>query len=269
MKKLLVALGLMMAIASTGCTLYFGEDDDYGSECPPGTYLTYDDYGPVCVPDGGGYYCSSDYDCAGGCYCDPATGTCVEAGYCTTDADCPEGTTCDETRSSCDPDGTPNACDSDDDCGFGAYCDELSGSCIPSWVCDPDDPAACGTGYTCQDGTCVPLPCDGNEDCAAGCYCDLTTGGCVESCYCTTDADATSAGYGWCDEERSTCMPGDPPLPACEELTTEAECTSRPECDAIFRGLNCTDPDGLSCTDGEANCECETFVFDECITGLL
>jgi hypothetical protein len=271
MKKLLIAMGLAMALTSTGCTLYFGEDgddygDDDGGECPPGTYLAYDESGPVCLPDGGGYYCTSDYACAAGCYCDPASGVCVEAGYCTTDADCPDGTTCDESRNSCDPDGTPFACDDDADCGFGAYCDEATGSCIPSWTCDPADPAACGTGYTCQDGTCVPIPCEDNDDCAAGCYCDTASGSCVESCYCTTDDEAVAGGFGYCDEPRNTCMPGSDPTPACEELTTQADCTAREDCSNVYRGLNCSDPDGLPCTDGEAMCTCETYVWDECVT---
>lgn len=268
MKKLLITLGLATALSTTGCTLYFGDDGGNDLNCPPGSYLTYDDYGPVCVSDGTGYNCTSDYQCAAGCYCDPTSGTCIEAGFCTQDSDCPPGTTCDETRQSCDPDGTPGVCDSDDDCGFGAYCDEPSGTCIPSWTCDAADPASCGTGYTCQDGTCVPIPCDSNDDCAAGCYCDTATGACIESCYCTTDAEAQSGGFGWCDEPRNTCMPGTDPTPTCDQLTDEAACTARTDCDAVYRGINCTDPNGLSCTDGQAQCTCERYVFDECIAAL-
>lgn len=266
MKKLIVAMGLLLALSSTGCTLYFGEEDDNNGDCPPGTYLSYDEYGPVCIGDGGGngYDCSSDYECAAGCYCDPLSGVCVEAGFCSTDADCPPGTVCDESRQSCDPDGGPGVCDSDDDCGYGSYCDETTGTCIPSWTCDASDPNSCGTGYMCQDGTCVPIPCEDNDDCAAGCYCDTTTGGCAESCYCTTDAEATAGGFGWCDEPRNTCMPGTDPTPLCEELTTQAECAARTDCSSVYRGLNCTDPNNLPCTDGTAMCECESYVWDEC-----
>jgi len=240
MKKLLVTFGLITAITSTGCTLYFGECDDEPLDCPPGTYLSYDEYGPVCITDDNPYLCSNDYECAAGCYCDPESGACIEAGFCTTDADCPEGTVCDESRQSCDPDGTPNTC-SDDTCPLGSYCDEE-------------------TGY------CLPLPCASDEECAAGCYCDPGSGTCVESCYCTTDNDATSAGWGWCDEDRTTCMPGEDPKPACEELTTSQDCYAREDCTAIYRGLNCTDPNGIPCTEGSAECTCESFVFDRCET---
>ena len=260
MKKLLFALGLV-ALTSTGCTLYFGEGDDgWGDDggCPEGTWD--DGYGGC---TSGGYYCSNDYQCAAGCWCDPASGTCIESGYCSGDAECPPGTECDEERQSCT--GNGGACTSDADCPFGSYCDEVSGICIASWTCTSD--AECGTGYSCVDGTCVPIPCDSNDDCAAGCYCDTTTGGCIESCYCTTDAEATGAGWGYCDEPRNTCMPGEDPTPACEELTTSADCGAREDCESIWRGLNCTDPtNGAPCDEPGANCECESFVFDECRT---
>jgi hypothetical protein len=260
MKKLLFALGLV-ALTSTGCTLYFGEDDDSNGGCPEGTYPSYDDYGMTCIDDGGGYYCNNDYQCAAGCWCG-ADGTCVESGYCSSDAECPEGTHCDPARQSCT--GNGGACTSDADCPFGSYCDEASGVCVGSWTCEND--AQCGTGYVCQDGTCVPIPCDSNDDCAAGCYCDTSTGSCIESCYCTDDATAESAGWGWCDEDRTTCMPGEDPTPACEEILNEAECLLRDDCGAVYRGLNCTDPNGIPCTEGGAECTCESFVFDECVT---
>src|SRR5687767_113934 len=97
MKKLITCLGLLMALSfASGCTLYFGpDDDDDWSEPPPGT----------------GWSCYSDYDCAAGCYCDTGYygdgsygyGECIEAGYCTSDADCGWGYQCDESRSSCVP----------------------------------------------------------------------------------------------------------------------------------------------------------------------
>ena len=262
-KKLTLALGLLvMAVSSAGCTLYFddeGDDDD--NSCPPGYTLQYDEYGPVCVGDGS-YGCNSDYDCAAGCYCDPATGTCVEAGFCSSDADCPAPLVCDETRGSCDPDGTSGVCDSDDDCGYGQYCDETTGTCIPSTTCGPG--ADCGPGYECQNGVCVPIPCEDSSACAAGCYCDDNTGGCVESCICASDADAVNQGWGWCDEPRSTCMPGTDPTPTCDTLTTQQACDARADCHSVYRGINCTDPDGIPCTEGSSNCTCESFRWDRC-----
>ena len=91
-KTLLACLGLAMASTLSGCMLYFGEEH-HGDMGPPGTYESYDDWGnPVCVPGGGdGYYCSTDQQCASGCYCDETSGTCVEAGFCSTDAERPAG----------------------------------------------------------------------------------------------------------------------------------------------------------------------------------
>jgi cysteine-rich repeat protein len=282
-KKIVVALGLMTALSATGCTLYFGEADDGWSD------------------DGGGWYCTSDNQCASGCYCSD-DGVCEEAGFCSSDGECPPGFLCDEGRNSCDPDGTSEGCASDADCPFGSYCDELSGVCIGSWTCDPTNPSSCGTGYICTaEGTCVPIGCNGDDaNCAAGCYCD-DSNNCAESCYCTSDTDATTQGWGYCDESRSTCMPGtDPNAPvcgngvvdageacddgntvdtdgcsnactvtACEAITTQAACSARPDCENVYRGLNCTDPNGLECTEGAAMCTCETFVWDECRTSTL
>jgi cysteine-rich repeat protein len=257
-KKIVVALGLMTALSFTGCTLYFGESDDGwgGGDVPAWT-------------------CSSDLECAAGCYCSDQ-GYCEEAGFCGDDSECPPGFLCDESRNSCDPDGT-------------------SGSC------DASNPSSCGPGAICTpSGTCEPIGCAGDDaNCAAGCYCDDTSQNCVESCYCTTDAEATGAGWGYCDEDRTTCMPGTDPtapvcgngiveageacddgntvptdgcsntctLTTCESITTQAACTARADCDNIYRGLNCTDPNGLACNEGAATCTCETFVWDECRTG--
>lgn len=221
MKKMLLALGLIMATTTTGCTLYFGGNDE--PECPPGTYLTYDEYGPVCVEGTPpwGYGCTTDYQCAAGCYCDLDSGSCIEGGWCSSDAECPSGYLCDENRQSCDPDGTSGSCSDDTQCGYGYYCDEGSGACIPSTACDPSNPASCGTGFLCNGaGTCEPIGCTDDSACAAGCYCD-PNGNCAESCYCTTDAEAQASGFGFCDEPRNTCMPGaDPDRGSCNAPVT-------------------------------------------------
>lgn len=217
MKKLLACLGLVMAIATTGCTLYFGPDDDWGDDDDTYTYCDEtgcywcDDYG--CTPTGpNGYYCSSNYDCAAGCYCDPQSGTCVEQGYCSVNEDCPAGFVCDD-RASCIPDGTnPGYCTADDQCGEGQYCDEWSGTCQYGQYCGQD--AACPDGYYCDDrGVCQPLGCQDDSFCAPGCYCDENTGLCQESGYCAADAEC-GEGYT-CDEERGTCIPTPPNPGSC------------------------------------------------------
>jgi hypothetical protein len=45
--------------------------------------------------------------------------------------------------------------------------------------------------------------------------------------------------------------------PACATLTTEAACKARPDCDAVYNGMNCTcDSNGCTCaTETYAKCE--------------
>jgi len=158
MKKLLTCLGLLMALGvASGCTLYFGPDDDDGY------------YGDG-SGDGSGWSCYSDYDCASGCYCSSGYygdqsygyGECVEAGYCTSDSECGYGLTCDEARNSCVPSDVPPpppppGCMSDDECAAGCYCDEATGTCQETSYCATDAECA-ATGMVCDEDrqTCVP-----------------------------------------------------------------------------------------------------------------
>jgi hypothetical protein len=196
---------LALCVASVciaGCTLYFDDhrddnwDDDWSDEdCPSGTTLTYDGYGNAqCLVT---LSCSSDADCLAGCYCDTELGYCVEAGFCSSDSDCPPGLECNEARQSCDPDGTSG-------------CTELS--CPDGWACD---------AYTDQ---CIapppPATCSQDNDCSSGVYCN-ESGTCEDSCYCSSDPDAVNQGWGYCDEDRATCMPGiDPDLGSCAGAVT-------------------------------------------------
>ncbi len=291
MKKILACLGLAMAATLSGCTLYFGEEHHHGDGCPPGTYESYDDWGnPVCVPGGpSGYYCSTDNQCASGCYCDETTGTCTEAGFCSTDADCGAGLTCD-CSNSCVPAGTETR-------SCGTTCQETG----------------CPSGMSCaNDGTCLPNgpACTDDSVCAAGCYCNTTSGFCEETGICTSNADCPADQH--CDTDRSTCVPGAPPpppppptpscagtitcsfgaptcapgevplildgcytgacaplascteAPVCAVLNTETNCLGRADCTAVYAGQNCTRPDGSACTMGDTGCTCETFSFDHC-----
>src|SRR5688572_686903 len=171
MRRTLLALGLVMSVG--GCELYMGEDDYTYSYCDDTGCYECDDFGCWSVggPGGGGGGwggCTSNWDCAGGCWCDTSTGVCVETGFCSTDADCTDGNVCDD-RSSCVPPGsiTPG-CDDDADCAYGSYCDELSGSCVGSWTCTYD--TDCGAGYSCDArGTCIPTPCTSDDQCLQGC----------------------------------------------------------------------------------------------------
>lgn len=292
-----------LALALTGCELYFGPDygDDDETYCCDewGCYWT---SGESCPDIGPGWECTANDDCAAGCFCSDA-GYCEEAGFCESAVDCPPGFTCD-WRDSCVPD-TQTGCTSDSDCPDMSFCDEDSGYCIPSWECTTD--AECGTGYTCDSrGTCIPTPCSSDADCEAGCYCD--SGECVETGLCGDNA-ACPAGMT-CDLERYTCEPDNgqdggscagtitcataepscatgqtpiivdgcysgaciaidqcdvpPPPPSCEDVTTENACIARTDCMPVYTGVNCTGTNGQSCTANSAGCTCESFSYYGC-----
>jgi len=209
----LAVVGLALMLGA--CNLYFGPDNngDHWTYCDQTG--CYDCYGDQCSPAGGnGYYCSSNQDCAVGCYCDLDTnsstyGTCVESGFCNTSNDCAAGYSC--SNGTCVPPGQPTSCASNGDCAAGSYCDASTNTCVPGQQCAAD--GSCPTGYSCDsNGTCVPTECTSNDQCAAGCYCD--NGSCTETGYCT-DSSQCADGY-YCDTGRSTCTPGtDPNLPSC------------------------------------------------------
>lgn len=272
MKKLLLCMSLVLAGSlASGCTLYFGpedgDDDRYYSYCDQSGCWTCDSETGECWQDGGGWGCYSNSDCAAGCWCDTNSGTCVETGFCSYNEECPDGYVCDD-RQSCVPE-QPQAC-WEAGCPWGYYCDGWSGECIPSTTCNSD--AECGTGYACLDGTCTPVGCTDDTQCAAGCYCDEASGGCVESGYCSADGDCPSGQT--CDEARGTCIPSDdppppPPPPGCTEVFDEMTCLGRAECDAVYTGLNCTNPNnGQACQSGDSGCVCEDFVFAACIDAV-
>jgi hypothetical protein len=120
------------------------------------------------------------------------------------------------------------ACSGDAQCAAGCFC--ADGTCAEGGFCskDPD----CGDGFKCDTGrsSCVPIAgCTANEQCNPGSRCDSTKG-CVATCKCTSDADAVRQGAAWCDEARSTCMPGTDPAGVCTGAVT---CnTAAPQCAA-------------------------------------
>jgi len=104
-------------------------------------------------------------------------------------------------------------------------------------------PSTLPANTTCGEATCdqVPPACSATQvplvDQADGCY----TGACVEAASCDV-------------------------APACDLLNTEAQCGERVDCEAVFGGLNCRDPQGNACdANGQASsCTCESFVFARC-----
>jgi hypothetical protein len=250
MTKLFHSLTLLIATTAlgtlAGCELYFGGHGDGGGTW---TYCGSDGYyqcdgdnctwvSPTCpdqgsgsgIGSGSGYDCSSNTDCAAGCYCSDNS-TCEEGGFCTADADCGTGFHCNTDRSSCEP--NPPGCTQDSDCNQagGQFCDVptgtcTQGSCAGDITCNIAKPT-CPTGST-------PLIYD-------GCY----TGACFVTSQCS---DA----------------------PVCENVNSEDDCLARSaDCTAIYVGHNCTNTQtGTSCHSGDANCVCETFDFDRCSTAL-
>ncbi len=139
----------------------------------------------------------------------------------------------------------------------------------PGASCTPD-PDNCMEGcYCADDGSgnfyCEETGfCNGNEDCANGQECDINRGTCVPAKPAPTcDQDPTVCGEGEvCDTE------GDAPVcrPAtCEDHQDADTCGADSTCTSVFTGINCTDPNGADCTEGSANCTCESFVFATCI----
>lgn len=263
MKKLLSSLGLVLASAftMTGCELYFGEHDDYDDDGGSWSYCASDGYyicegndcrwaGPEC-PDGGGggMTCTSDVDCAAGCYCQ--NGICEEAGFCADDADCPEGFHCDD-RSSC----VPNTCETDQACNPGQICN--NGNCETTCVCMNDQDAQnAGYGW-CDEGrnTCM-TGADPAGSCVGDVTCDIVPPRCAQgqvplirdACYTGECRDIAA-----CDA-----------APTCESLTYEADCLNRSgDCSAVYTGRNCRKPDGTACQAGDTGCVCQSFEFNSC-----
>jgi cysteine-rich repeat protein len=244
-------------------------------------------------PDQPNYECKTSEDCAAGCYC-AADGTCVEAGFCASDADCGPGYTCNEQRSACEP--NTNGCTSDADCAMGTVCN------LSNNKCEAKPQPACGDGVVnegeiCDDGNTTAgdgcsADCKSNEACGNGIV-DAVTGeqcddgnranGDTCSSTCKTSGPISCAGAITCNRTPPVCTRDSVPLiqdgcytgtcklvtecdapPVCAALRLEANCTTRPDCEAIYNGINCRRPDGTACRAGDASCVCESFRFASC-----
>ena len=230
MKKLLSTLGLffMLAFTLTGCELYFGKSKSGGDDegRPPG------------------WNCTSNAECAAGCYCEvPAAGQqgeCAEAGFCDQDSDCPAGYVCDD-RSSCVPGGTTPPkpeCSKDSDCDDGYVC--TNGACTSTFTCGGDGLAP-NSGCSKAMPTC-PLGGVALIDKATGCY----TGDCGNILTCDV-------------------------APRCQNLQYRDDCLARQngqlgsDCTEVRNGINCTNPStGQACQDGDVGCVCQSTVYASC-----
>ncbi|MBX3159855.1 MAG: hypothetical protein KF773_28045 [Deltaproteobacteria bacterium] len=244
MKKLITLLGFaVVAVALGGCELYLGESGgDNWSYCgSDGFYTCKGDncsWASATCPSGGntpGADCATHEDCAAGCFCG-AGGKCEEAGFCKDNADCADGLHCDD-RSSCIPDScsAATACEDPTDACDGGNCVAMSCAAADATVCTAGNTT---TMPSCGEGT-VPLT--------------------FKGCYSPTNVCQT---ISLCDV-----------APPCQVLVHEADCLRATErtdggaCGAVYNGVNCRNPtSGASCTSPGANCVCDSFTFNGCIS---
>lgn len=133
-------------------------------------------------------------------------------------------------------------CASDAECGDGLRCNAAE-VCLPAPGCEEDggcEPVC--YGYCVPDDQPDPGSCYGDVECRAlppECP-DDTTPGIDSGCW---------TGY---------CIPLDQceSQPACGQITEEPSCVARPDCSALYEGIDCT------CD--ESGCACAEWVFDRC-----
>ena len=153
-------------------------------------------------------------------------------------------------------------------------CDPACGPCaepggagvgaLPDWAmcygpCTSNNEAQCLASPTCHTAY-LQGPGPGGIQ-FWGCW-DLPPSGAITgSCTgadaqtCSEHVDCTSLYQADTNDSYVSCTAKNPP-PACSTLTTETDCKARPDCDAIYIGMNCTcDPSG---------CTCLTETYDHC-----
>ncbi|MGE0870233.1 MAG: hypothetical protein AB7P03_16835 [Kofleriaceae bacterium] len=244
----------------SGCQLYFGhDDDDWDDDDDRWSYCDVDGYyecaGDDCrwesatCPD---LTCTSDADCAAGCYCS-VSGVCEEAGFCSNDEQCGDGYHCDETRSSC----VPDVCMSDAECDSGEYCDAATGGCSASCSCT-DDASAQQQGWAyCDEGRMTCMPASAGGTCGGESTCNVAAPGCAEG---EVPLILNGCYTGACQAIASCDV-----TPTCEALSHESDCLARTgSCSAVYTGINCTKPDGSACHAGDSGCTCQDFRFNSC-----
>ncbi len=211
-----------------------------------------------CVPEGSNAACTSDASCPTGSYCAESSGICIGSWTCdddsaSADQNCGMGFECD-ARDTC----VPVSCEDDTMCQEGCYCNEAAGECIETATCDAG--GNCAGDLVCDTtrNTCVPAD-EIGPTCQGEVSCDTT----APTCPSGSTAIIENGCYTGTCMLKADCPDGAPF--ACSDLDAdEAACSTNASCGAVYRGVNCTSPDGSTCTSGSNNCSCESFIYDSC-----
>ena len=137
----------------------------------------------------------------------------------------------------------PQGCFDSSECDAGYRCNAIEVCGTPPG-CDP----AVGCDSACY-GVCVP---DGPGDCHSELVCDSLPPDCPAD---SVPGRRDGCWTGQCVLS-SQCEPPPPPA-ACVEVTDESTCIGRPECTALYQGVNCD-----CAVDG--TCQCSDWVFEGC-----
>jgi hypothetical protein len=236
----------------------------------------------------GAYSCALHDDCVSvmvpGPDGTPSFASCQAEGVTTAcNIDCPVGSHCEHMCTPCDP-GPNGMCTSscsatcvadqacaNVDCGPGYTCEDTcdaAGNCFPTCVAvTPPDPGSCTGAINCNS---APPACPANTvpGIANGCY----TGFCIPKTQCGGDPGTCDGNGVMCNIAPPQCPMGTVPgvlngcwsgycIPTtscptqlCSAITDEKTCLSRPDCQAVYTGNDCT-----CYPDGTCTCASETF----------
>ncbi len=123
--------------------------------------------------------------------------------------------------------------------------------------------ADCSEGQVCTAGTCrapeSSQTCSNHAACGAEEYCTVH-GACAATKVCAEEKECDLGTN--CDKSVALCLPADEET--CGELSDEAACVARTDCEPVFAGVNCSCGPDCSCIGGAPGCVCDSFEFFRC-----
>lgn len=149
------------------------------------------------------------------------------------------------------------SCTADTSCAAGCFC--ANGVCTEGGFCSTDKD--CGTTFHCDTNrsSCIPTPTIG------GCQGDILDTCNVKQPACAENQVALRKDgcfTGAC-EAISACEAA----PECKSIQHQDDCQARnADCTTVVNGVNCSQNGDHTtpCTTGQANCQCESYVFQAC-----